>query len=52
MEYPLYKKVLFCTDFSKNADYSFEFSYGIARRDEGLLYILHVTPAKKKGEII
>jgi len=44
MKYPKYKKVLFCTDFSENADYAFEFAYGIAKRDEGLLYILHVIP--------
>ncbi|UCG65191.1 MAG: universal stress protein [Deltaproteobacteria bacterium] len=44
MGYPKYKKVLFCTDFSENADYAFEFAYGIAKRDEGLLYILHVIP--------
>jgi nucleotide-binding universal stress UspA family protein len=44
MEYPKYKKVIFCTDFSENADYAFEFAYGIAKRDEGLLYILHVIP--------
>jgi len=43
-EYPRYKKVLFCTDFSENADYAFEFAYGIAKRDEGLLYILYVLP--------
>ena len=42
MEYPKYKKVLFCTDFSENSDYAFEFAYGIAKRDKGLLYILHV----------
>jgi nucleotide-binding universal stress UspA family protein len=44
MEYPKYKKVLFCTDFSENSDYAFEFAYGIAKRDAGLLYILHVIP--------
>jgi len=44
MEYPKYKKVLFCTDFSENSDYAFEFAYGIAKRDKGLLYILHVIP--------
>ena len=43
-EYPKYKRILFCTDFSENADYAFEFAYGIAKRDEGLLYILHVIP--------
>jgi len=44
IEYPKYKKVLFCTDFSDNADYAFDFAYGIAKRDEGILYILHVIP--------
>jgi universal stress protein A len=44
MEYPKYKKILFCTDFYKNSDYAFEFAFNIAKRDEGLLYILHVIP--------
>ena len=44
IEYPQYKKVLFCTDFSENADYAFDFAYGIAKRDEGTLYILHIIP--------
>ena len=44
IKYPKYKKVLFCTDFSENADYAFEFAYGIAKRDDGLLYILYVIP--------
>jgi hypothetical protein len=44
LEYPKYKKVLFCTDFSENVDYAFEFAFGIAKRDKGLLYILHVIP--------
>jgi len=44
MKYPKYKKVLFCTDFSENADYAFEFAYGIVKRDDGLLYMLHVIP--------
>lgn len=43
-EYPKYKKVLFCTDFSENSDYAFDFAFGIAKRDAGLLYILHVLP--------
>jgi nucleotide-binding universal stress UspA family protein len=44
MEYPTYKRVLFCTDFSQNADYAFEFAYGTAKRDGAILYILHVIP--------
>jgi nucleotide-binding universal stress UspA family protein len=43
-KYPKYKKILFCTDFSENSDHAFEFAFGIAKRDEGLLYILHVIP--------
>jgi len=44
MEYPKYKKLLFCTDFSEGSDYAFQFALGIAKRDKGLLYILHVIP--------
>jgi len=44
IEYPKYKKVLFCTDFSENADYAFNFAYGVAKRDEAALYILNVIP--------
>jgi nucleotide-binding universal stress UspA family protein len=42
IEYPKYKKVLFCTDFSENSDYAFDYAFGIAKRDEGVLHILHV----------
>ena len=44
MEYPQHKRVLFCTDFSENADCAFEFACRIAKRDGGILYILHVIP--------
>jgi nucleotide-binding universal stress UspA family protein len=44
MKYPKYRKVVFCADFSENADYAFEFAHGIAKRDKGRLYILHVIP--------
>jgi nucleotide-binding universal stress UspA family protein len=44
IDYPKYKKVLFCTDFSKNSDCAFDYAFGIAKRDEGVLYILHVIP--------
>ena len=52
MAYPHYKKVLFCTDFSENADYAFDFAYGIAKRDEGLLYILHVIPGNPQEAFV
>jgi nucleotide-binding universal stress UspA family protein len=44
IDYPKYKKVLFCTDFSENSDCAFDYAFGIAKRDEGVLYILHVIP--------
>ena len=44
IDYPKYKKVLFCTDFSKISDCAFDYAFGIAKRDEGVLYILHVIP--------
>ena len=51
-QYPKYKKVLFCTDFSENSDYAFDFAYGIAKRDEGLLCMLHVIPENPYQERI
>jgi nucleotide-binding universal stress UspA family protein len=45
IDYPKYKKVLFCTDFSKISDCAFDYAFGIAKRDDGMLYILHVIPA-------
>lgn len=44
VEYPKYKKVLFCTDFSENSDLAFSYAFGISRRDGGALYIMHVMP--------
>jgi nucleotide-binding universal stress UspA family protein len=52
IEYPKYKKVLFCTDFSENADHAFNFAYGVAKRDGGFLYILHVIPGNPQELLI
>ena len=52
IEYPKYKKVLFCTDFSENADYALDYAFGIAKRDGGILYILFVSPLAMQEEII
>ena len=42
---PDLQKILFCTDFSKNADLAFEFAVGAATRHVGsVLYLLHVIP--------
>lgn len=44
VEYPRYKKVLFCTDFSENSDLAFSYAFGITKRDGSELYIMHVMP--------
>jgi len=44
IDYPKYKKVLLCTDFSDNSYRAFEYAFGIAKRDDGVLYLLHIIP--------
>jgi nucleotide-binding universal stress UspA family protein len=44
MKYSKYKKVLFCTDLSENSDLAFDYAHGISKRDDGILFILHVIP--------
>lgn len=40
-----YQRILFCTDFSENADYAFNFAIDAAIRRPGCtLYLLHVIP--------
>ena len=40
-----FQKILFCTDFSENADYAFDFAVDAAVRRPGCtLYLLHVIP--------
>ena len=40
-----YKRILFCTDFSINADYAFHFALSSVRRSgDARLHILHVLP--------
>lgn len=40
-----YRQILFCTDFSENADYAFELALDAAvRRPESTLHVLHVIP--------
>jgi nucleotide-binding universal stress UspA family protein len=39
------RKILFCTDFSKNAEFAFQFAVDAALRRPGCeLYLLHVVP--------
>jgi nucleotide-binding universal stress UspA family protein len=51
IDYPKYRKVLYCTDFSKNSDCAFDYAFGIAKRDEGVLYILNVIPASQPYDL-
>ncbi|MCD6404982.1 MAG: universal stress protein [Planctomycetes bacterium] len=40
-----YRRILFCTDFSENADFAFDFAIDAAQRRPGsTLYLLHVIP--------
>ncbi|MEN8152164.1 MAG: universal stress protein [Planctomycetota bacterium] len=41
-----YRNILFCTDFSKNADRAFEDATHLASLSSGYLYVLHVVPAR------
>jgi len=41
----LLERILFCTDFSENADFAFDFAVDAATRRPGcILYLLHVIP--------
>ncbi|RJP21790.1 MAG: universal stress protein [Candidatus Omnitrophota bacterium] len=43
--YGPFKRILFCTDFSRNADFAFEFAIEQASRNpDCVLYLLHVIP--------
>ena len=40
-----YRRILFCSDFSENADFAFGFAVDAAQRNSGsTLYLLHVLP--------
>ncbi len=45
-----YRSILFCTDFSKNADRAFEEAAHLASLSGGYLHILHVVPARSSSE--
>jgi nucleotide-binding universal stress UspA family protein len=45
LRYGHYRKILFCTDFSENADFAFDFAVDAAIRNVGCtLYLFHVIP--------
>lgn len=40
----MFKKILFCTDFSENSHYAFTYALDLAKTYKSSLLILHVTP--------
>jgi nucleotide-binding universal stress UspA family protein len=40
----MFKKILFCTDFSEDAHWAFTYALQLAKTFESNLYLLHVTP--------
>ncbi|MDD5705820.1 MAG: universal stress protein [Kiritimatiellae bacterium] len=43
--YGNYRRILFCTDFSPNAEFAFDFAVDAAVRNNGCtLYLLHIVP--------
>jgi nucleotide-binding universal stress UspA family protein len=38
----MFKKILFCTDFSENSDHAFSYAFNLARAYDATLLILHV----------
>jgi len=40
----MFKKILFCTDFSENAHWAFTYALDLAKTYQAKLLILHVTP--------
>ena len=40
----MFKKILFCTDFSENSHYAFTYALNLAKTYKGELLILHITP--------
>jgi nucleotide-binding universal stress UspA family protein len=40
----MFKKILFCTDFSEDAHWAFTYALQLAKRFKSKLLILHVTP--------
>jgi nucleotide-binding universal stress UspA family protein len=40
----MFKKILFCTDFSENAHWAFAYALDLAKKYMSKLFVLHVTP--------
>jgi nucleotide-binding universal stress UspA family protein len=40
----MFKRILFCTDFSENSHHAFSYALNLAKTYKGELLILHITP--------
>ena len=40
----MFKKILFCTDFSENSHWAFTYALNLAKTYKSKFFILHVTP--------
>jgi len=40
----MFKKIIFCTDFSENSDHAFSYAFNLAKAYNARLLILHVGP--------
>jgi len=46
----MFKKILFCTDFSENAHWAFTYALNLAKHYKSKILILHVTPEPYQPE--
>ena len=46
----MFKKILFCTDFSENAHWAFTYALNLAKHYKSKIFILHVTPEPYQPE--
>jgi len=46
----MFKKILFCTDFSENSHWAFTYALNLAKNYKSKLFILHVTPVPNHPE--
>lgn len=48
----MFKKILFCTDFSENSHWAFTYALHLAKTNKSNLLILHVTPESDRNEYL
>jgi nucleotide-binding universal stress UspA family protein len=46
----MFKKILFCTDFSENSHWAFTYALNLAKNYKSKLFIIHVTPVPNHPE--